>query len=185
MHKASSSETVDSGSNQKLQRLIFTAFLFDIQDHKRNSVKPLSCVVDRWQRDSKTETSLTLPPGRGNLVNKDVIAITIFYALHSATGLFKPEVQISMKEIVNNRLSKLSNRFSPLSPVPHRLEFLCRKSKMNNRVTATVVDPFTIDRNLNNQSVSVFCYIKHLYFAMLLAAWLKRKSVVFKTTLIT
>ena len=36
-----------------------------------DSVKPPSCVVDRWQLDSKIAKVLSLSPGGGNLVNKD------------------------------------------------------------------------------------------------------------------
>ena len=42
-------------------------------------MKPPPCVVDRWtgQLDFKTEQVSSLFPGQGNLVNKNVIAITV------------------------------------------------------------------------------------------------------------
>ena len=53
MDRASAPDTVGLGSitgqaNQRLEKLVLTAFLFGIQE----SVKLLTCEVDRWAGDS-------------------------------------------------------------------------------------------------------------------------------------
>ena len=75
--RASATETVDLGSipvgsNQRLQKLVCTASLLDVQQLKKQCEASTVCgkQVVRWQLDSKTERSLRCPPGQGNLVNK-------------------------------------------------------------------------------------------------------------------
>ena len=82
MDREKATKTIDSvqfpvSLNQRLEKLIFTAFLLDVQLYT-DSVKPLPCVVERWRSNSKTAKFPSLSPaGQGNLIYKDVITVTI------------------------------------------------------------------------------------------------------------
>ena len=63
--RASAAEAVDSGS--------ISCRVKPKTIKKRDSVKPLPCVVDRWAGGSVTRRPKKVPllfPGQGNLVNK-------------------------------------------------------------------------------------------------------------------
>ena len=84
MNRASTTETVDLGSNPgrvkpKIIKLGFIAFLFEVWHEKRHCEASTlrGKQVGRGQLDSKTAKARSLPPGQCNLKNKDIILIVV------------------------------------------------------------------------------------------------------------
>ena len=86
VNKASASKTADSASipgrvKPRLEKLVFTASLLDVQQLKKQFEASIKCgrQIDWWQLDSKTERCLRcllLATAKlSNLVNNDVITI--------------------------------------------------------------------------------------------------------------
>ena len=79
--KVFATETVDKGSipgriKPKTLKIDIHSCLAWRSASTRDSVKPPSCVMDRWQLDLKTEKVFSPSPGKGNIANQDAITIS-------------------------------------------------------------------------------------------------------------
>ena len=116
----SATEKVDTGliPGRIKSKLVFITSPFDVQQLKRQC-KASTCVVDRWQLDSKT-VGPSLSTGQGNLVNKMELQLQTSTQLLLLREMWKLYLQVESVFVVHSLYCPPSDWYANLKIRPFK-----------------------------------------------------------------